>query len=217
LYGDFLRPDSALSIGHVGWRLPQKRNRSKIASAASHPSDNEPIKIVLDVDNYLSIIDTSRVRQEGHYYLYNATPYSRDTVYVLLRYIDDLKMQSYSNRMNWHYIPDSNFIVTPRKDGYLVKVYFRDSITPRKNVPLNITVTRKVLMTKTSSGTYIFNDTIQPLVANLYNDGNDSARVIRIYGGKNLIIQDQPKDMDCLIKDTKFPVSLNLKVKQEEE
>jgi hypothetical protein len=216
LYGDFLRADSILSIGHVGWRLPPKRDRPKIARAASHPSDNEPIKIVFDVDNYLSILDTSRVRQEGHFYLYNSTPRSRDTVSVLLRYIDDLRMES-CDRSSWHTIPAAEYTVTPRKDGYLVKVYFRDSITPRNNVPLNITITRKVHMTKTSSDTYLFIDTIQPLVANLYDNGNDSARVIRIYGGRNLKILDQPKDMDFVFKDIKSPVSLNLKVKRDDE
>jgi hypothetical protein len=50
-----------------------------------------------------------------------------------------------------------------------------------------------------------------------WDRGAKTAWLIRIYGGKNLIIQEQPKDMDFVVKSTKSPLSLDLSIKREDE
>jgi len=207
LFGDFVSVNDSLSLGHVGWRIPN-RGKPMVSRAPTALSNEDRIRVLPEYQERISLLDSSQVMQSAEYSLYATTAIPSDTVYLQMRHIDNLQMQSYSERRSWYDIPSEEYTVSSREDGFLVKVCLPDSVTAKGNIPLKVTTIRTGLISKVPPDGYRFRDTLHPLVANLYDNGTDDKRSIHIGVGDNFPVQGRIRPKDTLVQAAAFPLPL---------
>jgi hypothetical protein len=204
LFGDFVSVNDSLSLGHAGWRISGRgKPMARIAPTALSNADR--IRVLPEYRESISLLDSSKVMQNANYSLYNATATPFDTVYLQMRRIDNLQMESYSERRSWYSITPQEYTVSPQEGGFLVKVRFRDSVTTRKNVPLKVTTLRTGLITRVPPNGYCFRDTLHPLVENRYDNGTDDMRSMHVGVGDNFPVQGRIRPKDTIVRATEFP------------